>query len=151
MNLQDFVKKYIWDDEKTPYFRSVRRLTKVQADNEIRFYAVFLAVVFGAMEVISASAWSETGGFISGFIALYSLTVVGAAFVIWNTKDSRASWVLLSTPVATGMNFIFDAGIHGELGSIDRYVLIFFCLLWLRYGVRVLSITKAYDDMPQSR
>lgn len=151
MNFQDFVRKYIWDEEKTPYFRSVRRLTKVQADYEIRFYTLILSIVFIFMEMITASVWSQSGGILSGAAALYCVSVIGAAFMIWREKDSRAAWYLLGAPVAAGLNFMSDAGFHAELQSFDKYVLIFFCLLWLRYGVRVVSITKAYDDLPQSR
>lgn len=148
MNLQDFVKKYVWDDEKTPYFRSVRRLTKSQADNEIMIYAVFLGGTFSIMEIISASAWSQSGDFLLGIIAFYSALVVGGAIVLWRRKDVRAAWISLTAPIATALNFIFD-GMHGELGQADKFILIGFCLLWLRYGVRVISICLRYDNLPQ--
>jgi hypothetical protein len=148
MNIEDFVKKYVWDEEKTPYFRGVRRLTKSQADNEIKIYAVFVGGIFTIMELISASAWSKTGEFQMGIIAFYSALLVGGAIVLWRKKDVRAAWICLTAPIATALNFIFD-GMHGELGETDKYVLIGFCLLWLRYGVRVISICLRYDNMPQ--
>ena len=148
MNFDDFVRKYIWDDEKTPYFKRVRKLTKSQADNEIMIYAVFVGGIFLIMELISASEWSKGGELNTGIIAFFSALMFGAAIVLWRRKDVRAAWICLAAPIGTAMNFLFD-GMHGELGDVDRYLLIGFCLLWLRYGVRVISICLRYDNMPQ--
>jgi len=148
MDLQDFVRKYIWDQEKTPYFRSVRRLTKSQADNEIKIYAIFLGTIFTIMEILSASTWVDTGEFMPGVVAVYCAFLVATAVMIWRHKDVRAALFCVTAPIATAMNFMFD-GFHGELHEVDRYILIGFCLLWLRYTLRVLSICRRYDNMPQ--
>jgi len=148
MNIQDFVKKYVWDEEKTPYFRSVKRLTKSQADNEMMIYAAFLGGIFVIMELISASTWSKSGDLLFGVIAFYSALIVAAAVVLWRRKDVRAGWITLTAPIATAANFLFD-GMHGELGQADKFLLIAICLLWLRYAVRVISICLKYDNLPQ--
>ncbi len=148
MNLHDFVKKYIWDEDKTPYFKSVARLTRKQADNEIMIYAAFLGVVFVMMELISASAWNQTGEFQFSAIAFYCAVIVGGAIWLWRRKDVRAGWLCLTAPIAAALNFIFD-GLHAELHDIDKYALLVFCLLWLRYSVRVINICRRYDTMPQ--
>ncbi len=148
MNLQDYVKKYVWDEEKTPYFRSVRRLTKANADSEMLIYAAFVGGIFSVMELITASQWAKTSDTLSGAMAFYCAFVVAGAFVLWRKKDVRAALICLTAPIATAANFIFD-GMHGELGQADMFILIGFCLLWLRYGVRVISICLKYDNMPQ--
>jgi hypothetical protein len=35
MNLEKYFKKYLWDDERTPYLVPVARMTRRQADYEL--------------------------------------------------------------------------------------------------------------------
>jgi len=35
--LQNFLKRYVWDPETTPYFVKVSNLSRSQADNELFF------------------------------------------------------------------------------------------------------------------
>ena len=40
-NLEKFLKRYVWDDEKTPYFTPSSKLNKRQAGYESLAYAIF--------------------------------------------------------------------------------------------------------------
>ena len=35
---EKYVKKYVWDDDSTPYFIPVRKLKRYQADKELLLY-----------------------------------------------------------------------------------------------------------------
>ena len=48
LNLEKYFKKYIWDDERTPYFVPASRMTRRQADYELHAYAIFVGILFGA-------------------------------------------------------------------------------------------------------
>ena len=45
--LQNFLKRYVWDPETTPYFVKVSNLSRSQADNELFFFALMAAILFG--------------------------------------------------------------------------------------------------------
>ena len=150
MNLQDFVKKYVWDDEKTPYFRSVSRLTRKQADNEIFVYACFLILIFFSGELVAITRWNNGGETSAILIAGYSAIVIAGALSMWLGKTLWGAWLCLSAPIAAFLNFYFD-GLQTGLETIDKYFLIIFSLLWLSYSVRVLSITRNYGNMPHGK
>ena len=38
MNWESFVKRYIWDDDRTPYLVRISRITRRQADHEVYLY-----------------------------------------------------------------------------------------------------------------
>jgi hypothetical protein len=77
MNLYAFFRKYVWDDDKTPYFVPVERLSETQARNEIFAFAVLLGlcavVVAGAALLGRAFQAAAPGG------AIYASTVFSAA------------------------------------------------------------------------
>ena len=150
MDLQDFVKKYVWDDEKTPYFRSVKRLTRKQANNELFVYACFLIIIFLAGELVALSRWTKGGETTAIFIAIYSSAVIAGALSMWRGKARWGAWICLTAPIAAFMNFYFD-GLQAGLETIDKYFLIILSLLWLRYSVRTLSIVRHYVNMPQGK
>ena len=150
MDLQDFVKKYVWDDEKTPYFRSVKRLTRKQANNELYVYACFLILIFLAGELVAISRWTNGGETAAVLIAVYSSAIIFGALSMWRGKSLWGAWLCLTAPVTAFVSFYFD-GLQAELETIDKYFLIIFCLLWLRYAVRVLSIVRNYGNMPQGK
>ena len=150
MNLQDFVKKYVWDDEKTPYFRGVTRLTRKQADNEIFVYACFLTLIFISGELVAISRWHKGGETIAILIAIYSSAVIAGAFSMWRGKTRWGAWLCLTAPIAAFLNFYFD-GLQASLENVDKYALIIFSLLWLRYAVRTLKIVNHYPNMPEGK
>jgi hypothetical protein len=45
--LQNFLKRYVWDPETTPYFTAISKLSRSQADNELFFFAIMSSVLFG--------------------------------------------------------------------------------------------------------
>ena len=141
-----FLKRYVWDDETTPYFVPVSRLTRRQANHELMAFAVFLGFMFAVLAVVTLS--SNAPGGRSGGMSLYSFTVVCAAVLLGMTRHYYAA--LYCSSAAPGvLIWIYVFADHPGLDAIDHMVIIGFGLLWMRYGQRVIAITRGYDDMDE--
>ena len=46
---EKLVKRYVWNDERTPYFTRVAKLSRRQAHYELFGYAIFTGVVFAVL------------------------------------------------------------------------------------------------------
>jgi hypothetical protein len=146
MNLEKYFKKYIWDDERTPYLVPVARMTRSQADYEIYAYAVFVGVLFGL--VTGGALLSQDPQIRSEAVAVYGFTVVCAAIIFGFTKAVQAAWYCAAAPLVALLYF-FLYGFHPNLSTIDHAVLIVFGLIWLRYSLRVAAIARDYPEMPE--
>lgn len=145
MNLEKYFKKYIWDDQRTPYFVPVARMTRRQADYELHAYAVFVGVLFAV--VTGGALLSQDPQVESDAVAVYGFTVVCATIVFGFTKAVYAAWYCAVVPLVA-LVYFFVYGFHPNLSTIDHAVLIGFGLVWLRYSLRVLAIARAYPGMP---
>ncbi len=147
MSWDKFVKRYVWDDIKTPYFVRVAKLTKVQAGYEIFSYSLFLAILFAVISVASLSDQAPQGR--SEVVSIYAFCVVCGAIVLAMTKSSAAALVCASAPLAAIL-FFFLEGFPSGLGTIDKYVLVTVTLGLLAYSTRVVAMAKAYPNMPDA-
>lgn len=148
MDWEKLVKRYVWDDDRTPYFVVVKNLTRRQADYEIFAYTVFVGVLFFIVAVILASQNGPYGA--SYGAAIYALSVVGAIIAFQITKHAHAAIYCAGAPIAA-LLYLWLYGFHPNLDSIDHLAIIVFMLAWLRYAWRVIAIGRAYDDMPDAR
>ena len=147
MNLEKYIKKYIWDDERTPYLVPVARMTRRQADYELHAYTAFIGVLFAF--IASAALSSQDPHVKSSAVALYGFTMVCATIIFSVTKALYAAWYCAGAPLVALLYF-FVYGFHPNLGTIDHVALIIFALLWLRYSLRVVAIARAYPDMAEA-
>jgi hypothetical protein len=147
MSWDKFIKKYVWDDTKTPYFVRVAKLNKVQAGYELFSYSLFLAILFGVISVATLSDQAPQGR--SEVVSIYAFCVVCGAIVLSMTKSSAAAHVCASAPLAALLYF-FLKGFPSGLGMIDHWVLVAAALGLLFYSLRVVAIAKAYPDMPDA-
>ena len=53
MEWEKLFRKYIWNEQTTPYLTPVRDLTRRQADSEILFYCWFHAILLGMIAIVS--------------------------------------------------------------------------------------------------
>lgn len=144
MSWEKYIKRYVWDDERTPYLTPVDRLSRIQADHETFAYTVFLAFLFVIVAVL-ASLGRLAGGS-APLVAFYAFTVLIAAALLGTSKHPGAAWYLLAAPVMALLHVAL-VGLPARLETIDHLVIIGFLLLWLRYGWRVVRLTKAYPAM----
>ena len=145
LDWEKLFKRYVWDDEKTPYFTSAGDLTRSQADNEIHIYSIFLGILFAIVAVastIDASPYGRSTG-----IAFYGFSVVCAAVILAFSKHHMAALYCAATPVAA-LAFLFLEGFSPKLVAIDHVVILAVLLLLLRYSFRVVTIVRCYPDMP---
>ena len=147
MSWDKYLKKYVWDDVKTPYFVRVAKMNKVQANNEIFAYALFLAVLFGVISVASLSGDVPQGR--SDAVSIYAFSVVCSAIFLGMTKSSYVAYFCASAPLAALLYF-FVEGFHPTLGMIDKFLLLAVTLAIFRYSLRVIMIAKTYDRMPDA-
>ncbi|MEM7025265.1 MAG: hypothetical protein AAF637_22155 [Pseudomonadota bacterium] len=142
MNWEKLFKRYIWDDDRTPYFVPASKMTAKQADYEIFAYTVFLGSLFTILCLVALAAEPR-----SDAALLYLFTAIVAAVVLGITKNLFAAWYCGAAP-AVVLLYLVLYGFPASLAAIDHFVLIIFAVVWLRYGYRVVDIAKAYPDMP---
>jgi hypothetical protein len=147
MNLEKYFRKYVWDDERTPYLVPVARLTRRQADYELFAYTLFVGILFGV--VTGGALLSQDPQIKSDAVAVYGVTVLCAALIFGFTKAVQAAWYCAVAPLVALLYF-FLHGFHPNLSTIDHAVLIIFGLVWLRYSLRVVAIARAHPDLPEA-
>ena len=146
IDLEKYIKKYVWDDDRTPYLVSVARMTRRQADYELHAYTVFVGVLFAM--VTGGALLSQDPQIQSDAVAVYGFTVLCATIILGITKAVYAAWYCTLAPIVALMYF-FVHGFHPHLNAIDHAVLIGFGLIWLRYSLRVVKLARAYPEMPE--
>lgn len=145
MDWQSFLKKYVWDDDKTPYFVPVQRLTRTQANHELFSYTFFMALLFAAIAIFSLTENALLGK--SHVAALYALSVASCAVLLGATKHPYAAYYVALAPLAALARFLLG-GFPPDFAAIDKGVLIAVAAALLVYSMRVVAIAKRYPDMP---
>lgn len=148
MNWYEYVKKYVWDEKKTPYFVKVDKLTKSQARSELFVYTLFLAILFGIIAAVLLSENGRAEGFRAVALGYYAFTVLCAAVALGGTKHLYAALYCVAAPVGAFLSIVYS-GLRPDLATIDKYALLVVTLIWLRYAVRVVAIAKGYERMPE--
>jgi hypothetical protein len=143
--LQNFLKRYVWDDETTPYFTKVANLSRSQADSELFFLAIMFSVLFGVATFTSISGQAPYG--VSQAAAIYCFTIVAAAVLVGTVKNVYAAIYTASAPVAViGALLLF--GFPDQMVLVDEIVLLVVDLALLRYMWRVITICRVYKILP---
>jgi hypothetical protein len=147
MSWDKYIKRYIWDDEKTPYLVPADKLTRTQAEYEILAYVFFLMILFGVICVVALTDRLPHGR--SYGISIYAFSIVLSSVIFGLSKHLYAAIYNLTGPMA-GLLYFFVNGFHPRLDTIDEYVILIVLVLWLRYATRVVAIAKAFDRMPDA-
>jgi hypothetical protein len=143
---ENLVKRYVWDDTRTPYFTRVARLNRVQACYELHAYAIFVGVLFAVATVAALSGRLPHGN--AAIVPIYAFTVVCAAIVLGLTRHYYAAVYCAAAPLGA-LAYFAAYGFHPELASLDRVVMVVVVLAWLAYGLRVIAIARAYPSLPE--
>lgn len=145
MDWESLFKKYIWDEQTTPYFTAVPDLNQHQGKSEILAYSLLLGVFFAIISIFSISpSGQEQYG--SG-VGLYSFTVVCAAIIFGIMKNYHAALYLSATPLAA-LAYLFLYGFGSERENVDTLIVAGVLLLLLRYSLRIVAVAKAYPSFP---
>lgn len=141
--MDKFFRKYVWDDERTPYLVSVGRLSKRQIGYELRFYAVFSGVLFGLVSIAALSSSLPHGD--ARGVSLYAFTQVCAALLLGATRSAWAALYCASAPLAILLYFgLF--GFHPNLGMGDKALLVLAAVAWVFYAGRLIAVARAHPE-----
>ena len=72
MDWHNFIKKYVWDENKTPYLTRVEKLTQEQARNEAFIYTVVMCTVAAVAALFAAASASRQPDLLLVVAAAYS-------------------------------------------------------------------------------
>ena len=149
MDWHHYLKKYVWDDDKTPYLISVDKLTKTQAKNEVFIYALFLSVPAALLGAAVLGHSLEHGLGSLAWAGIYALSVCIAAGWLHLSKSPLAAFYSMPVPMVI-LAYLLLQGFHPRLGWIDQLLIVAVLLLWLRYTFRIAAIARRYDAMPDA-
>ncbi len=101
---EKYVKKYVWDDDKTPYFIHASKLMRDQADKEIFLYCFFLVI---PAALINAAFVSELykGEFNNLALGLYGASILICAAFLKTRKSTSAALFTISAPIVLLLHF----------------------------------------------
>lgn len=144
---EKYVRKYVWDDDKTPYFIAASKLKRDQADKEIFLYCFFLATP-AALIVVAFVSLLYDGGAIGNLApGLYCASMLFCAALLHLRKSVTAALYAITAPVVVLLYFAID-GFPPKLHFVEQIGMIVIVLLWLRYTIRVVAIAKVYPGLP---
>lgn len=104
---EKYVKKYVWDDDKTPYFIAVSNLKRDQADKEVFLYCFILAIP-AALIVAAVVSTLSSGDFRYAALGLFAASIVVSAAYLNIRKNTGAAYFLISVPVVMLLHFAFN-------------------------------------------
>jgi hypothetical protein len=143
--LQNFLKRYVWDPETTPYFTAISKLSRSQADNELFFFAIMSSVLFGVGTFTSITGQAPYG--VSKVAAIYCFTIVSAVVLVGTVKNIYAAYYATSAPLVVLVT-LFVYGFPAKMELIDELVLLVIVLCVARYMWRVITVCRVYSILP---
>ncbi len=148
MDWYHYLKRYVWDEKKTPYFIAVDKLNRSQAESELFLYALFLSVPGALISAAALADVLQNGNLASIWPGLYASSVCLAAAILKLKKSMAAAYYSISVPVVM-LAYLFFTGFNDKPFSLNHIVLVVVSLLWIRYAVRIAAMAKGYSGMPE--
>ena len=137
LDWEKLVRRYVWHDERTPYFTRVANLTRRQAHYELFAYAVFMGVLSGVIAVAAPSNW----------VSLYAFSVCCAALLLGMTRHPWAAIWCACAPLAALAWFAL-AGFPAGPEIAEKTLLVVAALAGLTYSRRVVAVARAWPQRP---
>jgi uncharacterized membrane protein (UPF0136 family) len=144
---EKYVKQYVWDDDKTPYFIAASKLKRDQADKEIFLFSFFLATPAALIVAAFVSALVENGAIGNLALGVYSASMLICAAFLQFRKSVTAALYAIGAPIVLLLYFAIN-GFAPKLHFVEQIGMIVIVLLWLRYTFRVVAITKIHPRLP---
>ena len=142
--MDKFFRKYVWDDERTPYLVPAGRLSRRQADYELLAYATLSGVLFAVVALAALSVQLPHGD--APGVSLYAFTQLCAAVLLGATRSAWAALYCAAAPLAALLYFgVF--GFHPAIGAGDKVLLVAAMVLWVAYGARLVKVARAYPAL----
>lgn len=141
VNWPSLVKRYVWDDDKTPYLVRPERLTATQARNELFVYAVLLSILAAGLTLVAAVAHARLGPVAAASLVLYGLALAVGAIALGVTGHPAAALACASGPVVMAIAAL-AGGLRPAMSGAERVVLTAVAIVWLGYAARVVRIAR---------
>lgn len=143
MDWPGLVRKYVWDEDRTPYFVGADRLTASQARSELFTYAFLLiCLALGVMLIAGFGFGSSRAGALgSPAAAVYAFTLAAAAAVLSLRAQPAAAVYCATAPLGLLLGVLMDA-IRPGMSAGEQRVIALVSALWLLYAVRVVRIAR---------
>lgn len=138
LDWEKLVKRYVWNDERTPYFTRVANLTRRQAHYELLAYSLFLGVLSGVIAIAAPANW----------VSLYAFSVCCSAVFLGMTRHPWAAIWCALTPVAALAGFALE-GFHPRLEAAEKVLLIAVALGALAYSPRLVAVARAWPKLAE--
>jgi hypothetical protein len=132
LDWEKLVRRYVWHDERTPYFTRVAHLTRRQAHYELFAYALFMGVLAGVIALVAPS----------NAVSLYAFSVCCAALLLGITRHTWAALWCACAPLAA-LAYWALGGFDPRIETADRIVLIAVTLAGLAYSPRIVALAHA--------
>jgi hypothetical protein len=145
LDWEKLVRRYVWHEERTPYFTRVANLTRRQAHYELFGYALFVGVLSGVLAIASLQAGVLNGG--ADGVSLYAFTLCCAAILLGATRHPWPALWCASGPLAA-LVYLLLYGFHPNLDTADQIVLVVVMALWALYARRVVAVARAFPGLP---
>ena len=146
MEWEKLFRKYIWNEQTTPYLTPVINLTRRQANSEILFYCWFHAILLGMIAILSLRGGPDGR---SLGVSYYGFSVVCASVLFGILKNYTAALFLSATPLV-GRAYLLFYGLGSERPAGDNLIVTIILLLFLRYSFRIINIARTYPFLSQS-
>ena len=147
MDWDKYLKRYVWDDDKTPYFVATSKLNRRQAENEIRAYAILIGFLFALLAVFSLSSHAPMGRSVGA--SFYALTMVFGCLLLGATRHYYVAVYCALAPLAIVV-FLSINGFPPKMAAVDHIVVGTVLIAWGAYSFRLASIVRRYPYMPDA-
>jgi len=137
-----YLRRYVWDDEKTPYFVAVNKLSRAQADNELKLWSGFVAVL-GIVLAIALLTGKLPGG-PAPIAGAWAIVVVCAAIAMGMTKLPATAGICATGPALLAIKTVGLGVRHGQ-SQTETIVMCTVFLLLFAYSLRTIYICQRYD------
>ena len=137
LDWEKLVRRYVWHDERTPYFTRVANLTRRQGHYELLAYAVFMGVAAAVIAVAAPSNW----------VSLYAFSVCCAALLLGLMRHPWAAIWCAFAPLVALAGFALE-GFHPHLETAEKVLLIVAALAALAYSQRLVAVARAWPQLP---
>jgi hypothetical protein len=141
---EKLVKRYVWNDERTPYFTRVANLSRRQAHYELFGYALLVGVVGAVLSIASLSPDLPHAG--AEGVSLYAFSVCCAAVMLGAARHPWAALWCAGAPLAL-LAYFAVWGFHPALESPEKVLLVTIVVAWLLYSRRSVAVARAWQGL----
>lgn len=141
MDWPGFVRRYVWDEQRTPYLVRSDRLSSAQARSELFTYGFLLAILAAVVAAVSLMGAARVGVVGSSVVAAYALAILVGAIVTGASGRPGAAVVCATAPAVMAAAALLGLLRPGMAGA-ERLLLGAFGVAWLVYAARIVRITR---------